>query len=625
MCGICGIKSFSNEINRSESRVRDAVQTLRFRGPDASGIFTKNNIVLGHARLSVIDTSDAATQPLSDVSERYTIVFNGEFYNYREHRNNLLNKGLKLKSSSDTEVLLYMFIEEGPSFINKVNGCFAIAIYDNVQEELFLFRDRFGVKPLLYFIDKEGLLFASEMKALMAMNVPRVIDHNSLHMYLQLNYIPSPWSIFENVKKLNPGNYLKITKSNEVEIVQFYELKQTTTKIDYKNACDTLYGLLDKAVERRLISDVPLGAFLSGGIDSSVVVALASKYVNSLNTYSIGYKNNPFFDETKYAEIVAKKFNTNHTVFSLTNNDLLEHVDSVLDYIDEPFADSSAIPLYILSRLTKKQVTVALSGDGADEVFAGYHKHMAHFKAAQNNTFHFLVKNSGALLNIIPKSRNNKLLNKFRQLARFSEGLNLSPEQRYWRWCSFLKSDEAQNYLNKEINSQLFEQRKHELLKSIKDNNINDVLFTDVNLVLQSDMLCKVDLMSMANSLEVRSPFMDYTVIDFAFSLQSEFKINRQIKKRIVQDTFRSILPSELYNRPKKGFEVPMLDWLRTDLSGKINDLILNKEFIESQNLFLFRPLKALIEKLYSNNPGDSHATVWAFLVFQHWWKKYMS
>jgi asparagine synthase (glutamine-hydrolysing) len=385
---------------------------------------------------------------------------------------------------------------------------------------------------------------------------------------------------------------------------------------------------MDTSVGERMISDVPLGAFLSGGIDSSLIVALASRHTSRLNTFSIGYKDNPFFDETRYARLVADKYKTNHTVFSLTTNDFLEHVNDVLNYIDEPFADSSAIPVYILSMHTRKHVTVALSGDGGDEVFAGYNKHGAEWKVRGQSLANTAVKVGLPIWSLLPKSRNSKLTNLFRQLHRFAEGANLSSKERYWRWASINTDSQVNNLLHPEILSQVSKENltkeKDQILSTLNSGDYNEVLLTDMNLVLVSDMLVKVDLMSMANSLEVRSPFLDYKVVDFAFSLPSEYKIDGRMKKKIVQEAFRPLLPEELYNRPKHGFEIPLLGWFRHELWGLINDDLLKADFVRMQGIFNPEGINQLKKKLLSNNPEDSHATVWALIVFQHWWKRYM-
>jgi asparagine synthase (glutamine-hydrolysing) len=375
---------------------------------------------------------------------------------------------------------------------------------------------------------------------------------------------------------------------------------------------------------------VPLGAFLSGGIDSSIVTGLAAKHKANLYTFSIGFKDEKFFDETNYARLVAKHFKTEHTVFSLTNNDLYEHVNSILDYIDEPFADSSAINVYILSKETRKHATVALSGDGADELLAGYNKHAAFYRAIHPGLKESLVASFLPLWKSFPQSRNNFFSNKARQLQRFAEGMKLSSKERYWHWAGFASREQAYQLFSQNskdnLNRHEFNQFKDELLKTIPDKeSINDILLTDMNLVLPNDMLTKVDLMSMANALEVRTPFLDFELVNFAFTLPDEFKINPKIRKRIVQDTFREFLPAELYNRPKKGFEVPLLKWLRKEMKSLIEDDLLSEKFVTEQNIFDYPSIVELKKQLNSSNPGDVHARIWALIVFQWWWRKFVT
>jgi asparagine synthase (glutamine-hydrolysing) len=628
MCGITGIYTFEPQQAELLGKAKASVATLNLRGPEFSAVHTEEKVALGHARLSIIDLSTAANQPMQDVTGRYTIVFNGEIYNYRPLREQLIKKGLPLKTNSDTETLLYLYIIEGEKCLEKLHGFFAFAVYDNKEDELFIARDRMGIKPLVFYRCRGFLAFASEMKALLEYPVPRTIDQTSLNQYFQFNYIPSPFTIFENVEKLSPGQFLKI-KKGKLEHGVYYSIPYNRSRLitdGYDGVQENIRHLLEESVKERMISDVPLGAFLSGGIDSSVIVAEASKFTNNLNTFSIGYKDEPYFDETHYAALVAEKFKTNHTVFKLSNNDLFEHLDNVLDYIDEPFADSSALAVYILSKHTRKKVTVALSGDGADELFSGYNKHMAHYRALYKGGATGLVKNGLPLWRTLPKSRNGKFSNLFRQLERFGTGLTLGPQDRYWMWASLLSEDNATCLLAKRSSLQELKQRKNQITKHILNaESINDILFTDMQLVLVSDMLHKVDSMSMANSLEVRTPFLDHRLVDYVFSLDEKFKISPKMKKKVLQDAYRNVLPPELYKRPKHGFEVPLLKWFQGEFNEKLKKEYLNADFIQEQGVFNQSWINNCLQKLHSSNPGDVHANIWALTVFQHWWKKYMA
>ncbi|GAB2775826.1 asparagine synthase (glutamine-hydrolyzing) [Hymenobacter luteus] len=633
MCGISGVFAFTDAGRSSLASLRASTDAIVSRGPDSQGHFAYERCGLGFRRLAILDLTADGNQPMTDESGRYTIVFNGEIFNFKELRQKLVNKGHRFHSQTDTEVVLHLYISEGRNFLKKLNGFFDFAIFDKEEDSVFLARDRMGEKPLLIYRDEDKLLFASEMKSLLALGVPRKLDYVSLSHYLQLNYIPGPATIFKGVKKLLPGHYLYV-KGKKVVKKRWYKIpydpkKTDKIKLSYEQQQAKLVDLLDDATARRLVADVPLGAFLSGGIDSSVIVALASRHTQHLNTFSIGYRDEPFFDETKYAKLVADKYKTNHTVFSLTNQDLYDHIFDVLNYIDEPFADSSALAVYILSKRTREKVTVALSGDGADELFAGYNKHMGEFQVRQGGFKAEAVTGLNLLWDVLPKSRNSFFGNKVRQFQRFSRGMLAGPKDRYWDWASFASEKDARALLSpaarRKVGKKLADKRRRELLEDLHaDGDLNEVLLTDTKMVLPYDMLAKVDLMSMANSLEVRPPFLDPNVVRFAFSLPVSSKIDGKMKKKIVQDAFRPMLPEELYKRPKHGFEVPLLKWFRGELRPLIEDDLLSDAFIEAQGVFDVEATRALKRQLFSSSPGDVHARIWALIVFQWWWKKHM-
>lgn len=608
--------------------VTSATMALEQRGPDFQDIYIDDYVGLGHRRLSIIDTSALANQPMWDSAKRYGIVFNGEIFNFRELRLELQKQGVAFSSSSDTEVLLNLFIREKEACLNKLNGFFAFCIYDRQEQTFFLARDRFGIKPLLYLFDEDKFLFASEMKSLLQYGIDKTLDYQSLFFYLQLNYTPAPDSIFTHVKKLQPGHFLKVGRK-ELSVGRYYSIpERNEPALPYPQAQKKLMDLLDESVQRRLISDVPLGAFLSGGIDSSVITALAHRHKPDLHTFSIGFRDEKFFDETRYANKVAKHVGTHHTVFSLSNDDLLTHLQSALNYLDEPFGDSSALNVFILSKETRKHATVALSGDGADEMLGGYNKHSAFYRAINKQWPEKLIGTLGPLWKSLPQSRNSYLSNKIRQANRFAEGLRLSSRERYWRWAGYAQEKEALKLLTEESKTkfsiQLFESRRQSLLQYIPDQaSMNEFLLTDMTLVLPNDMLTKVDLMSMAHGLEVRVPFLDYQVVDYVFSLPDEYKITHSSRKRILRDTFQALLPVELYHRPKKGFEVPLLKWFRNELKSMIFDDLLSEKSIREQGIFDYAEIKTLKDQLFSRNPHDAPARIWGLIVFQWWLRKY--
>ena len=632
MCGIAGIIAFTEKGRHQVPKIQQSILTLATRGPDDEGVYTNNQIGFGQRRLSIIDTSKEANQPMWDHIRRFVIIFNGEIFNYKQLRSQFFSAEEQniFRTSSDTEVLLELFIKKGKDCLPLLEGFFAFAIYDTQQNELFIARDRFGKKPMLIYRDEDAFIFASEMKALFAFDIPRELNYEAFKLYLQFAYIPSPHCILKHVEKLSPGHYLTL-KNGVTETNKWYELPVTNDYSragTYEEAQKELEKLVEDAVVKRLISDVPLGAFLSGGIDSSIIVALASRHKDSLNTFSIGFKGEQFFDETHFAELIAKKFKTNHATFTLGVEDYLEHIYDVLDYFDEPFADTSALPQFILCMETRKHATVAISGDGGDEVFAGYNKHYAEWQARRNTLVGALAKAGAPLWKILPKSRGNKLTNLFRQLNRFSEGANLLSGERYWKWASTFSEHEVNNLLQNEtlskINASSIQHIKTGYISGISDNDFNSVLRTDIDLVLAGDMLVKVDLMSMANSVEVRSPFLDHHVVESAFGLPSDYKISGQGRKRILKDTFRKLLPEEIYHRGKQGFEVPMLRWFRNELHALIFDDLLNEDFIKEQGLFDFEFISSMKKQLNSATSESIVEKLWVLIVFQYWYKKYL-
>ncbi len=559
------------------------------------------------------------------------MVFNGEIFNYKSIREELRKQGVSFRTASDTEVVLKAYISYGTSFLTKLNGFFALAIYDTETGQTLLARDRFGIKPLLYYTGPDKIVFASEMKAILKFDIPREIDHSSLYSYFQLNYVPEPHSMIQDIKKLAPGHYLKIDAGLKVQKIPFYELDYPPASGNYSNltyeqAKDEFLRLLDHAVEKRLVSDVPLGTFLSGGIDSSLVTALAARKITDLSTFSIGFPDQPHFDETKYAKRLSKKYKTKHHVFQIRDSDLLLSLHETLEYLDEPFADSSALAVNALSKETSKSVKVALSGDGADEMFAGYHKHGGEFMLRQSGVKQQLVKGLSPVWDFLPKSRNSKAGNLIRKFHKFAAGAKLSISDRYWLWASLMSEADASDLLLKKTKPEIYLRRKDNHLKLLQsDKDFNAILATDLSLVLRSDMLRKVDLMSMAHGLEVRTPFLDHELVNFAFQLPASFKINSHIKKRLVQEAAKPLLPEELFNRPKQGFEVPLLQWFRGDLKGRIENEWLSKKFIREQNLFNPNAVDLLWKKANSNDPQDSAANVWALICFNSWWKRYIA
>ncbi|HTL81186.1 MAG TPA: asparagine synthase (glutamine-hydrolyzing) [Bacteroidia bacterium] len=629
MCGITGVIAFTDEGKKYLDRIGDAVKSLRHRGPDGEGIFRDGNVAFGHTRLAIIDTSDLGAQPFTSNDRRYTIVLNGEIFNYRELRAELEKEGVKFRSQTDTEVLLELFAREKEKCLPKLNGFFAFAIYDKNDGTVFLARDRFGEKPLVYYFDTDVLIFGSEHKALFAFGIPRSVSLNIVADYLHLNYVPQySDSTLEQIYYHKKGVYTTIDNNSTsyANSKRWYALPDEPENYlvpSYSEAVRSLKLLLEKAVTKRLIADVPLGSFLSGGLDSSIITALAAKHKTDLHTFSIGFAEEKLFDETEYAELVSKHLRTSHHVFSLTNNDLLESLHEFLDNCDEPFADSSALALNILAKQTKGFVTVALSGDGADELFGGYNKHEAELRIRSKDSLTRMAKKGSLLWNILPASRNSVVGNRVRQLRKFAEGSKLSIADRYWKWAGFASKQEIERLL---VSGDFFANEKNKKIYTEglhSGKNFNEILRADMQLVLEGDMLVKVDRMSMLHGLEVRPPFLDHEVVDLVMQLPADYKIQPGNRKRILKDAFADLLPKEIYTRKKQGFEVPLLKWFRSELSGMIGEL-LNEKFLEEQNIFNPAEVQNIRRQLHSSSPGDSAARIWGLIVFQYWWKKYI-
>jgi asparagine synthase (glutamine-hydrolysing) len=627
MCGITGGIAFTEAGKKYLDKIGDAVKALHHRGPDGNGIFRDGNVVLGHTRLAIIDTSDCAAQPFTSNDGRYTIVFNGEIFNFKELRAELEKQGVKFRSQSDTEVLLELYSKEKEACLAKLNGFFAFVVYDKTDGSLFMARDRFGEKPLYYYFDTDVLLFGSEMKALLAFGIPKTVSLNILADYLHLNYIPQySDSILEQVYYQKKGVYTRIggKENTYADSKRWYGLPEEPEAYlvpSYEEAKKQLRVLLENAVSRRLISDVPLGTFLSGGLDSSLITALASREKKELETFSIGFADDPFFDETAYAKQVSKHLGTRHHVFSLTNKDLLDSLHSFFENLDEPFADSSALAVNLLAEKTRAHVTVALSGDGADELFGGYNKHEAELRIRKQNFSNALIKTGKPLWDILPASRNSSLGNKVRQLRKFANGGKLNVQERYWKWAGFADEKEIKTLL-RDGDFYVNDKNKNIYASNIQPaGSFNEILQADMQLVLEGDMLVKVDRMSMLHGLEVRPPFLDHEVVDFVMQLPSSYKIEAGYRKKILKDAFSDLLPAEIYSRKKQGFEVPLLKWFRTDLRGMIDEL-LSEKFIREQNIFNPAEIKNIRRQMESNNPGDSVARTWGLIVFQKWWLK---
>ncbi|PWH85163.1 asparagine synthase (glutamine-hydrolyzing) [Brumimicrobium oceani] len=615
MCGIVGLKKFSEPPKDSDiNGVKNALLSQKHRGPDNTSLEVMGNSIMGHNRLAIIDLNERSNQPFYDKSERYSIVFNGEIYNYPELKNDLLKKEYIFETSSDTEVLLYHIIENGVAGINDLQGCFAFAFYDQLEDEMLLVRDHMGINPLLFSIQEDAILFASELTAFKYMLKETSINQSALNAYFQFTYVPAPDTMIEGVHKLLPGHYLKI-KGGSVDVLEYYSVRNAE-KVDmpYEKAVLEVKRRIENAVIKRLNADVPIGAFLSGGVDSSIVSRMTTDFKTSVNTFSIGFVGNDFFDESQYAKNVAEHIGSSHFPIQLEKESIVESFHEVLAAYDEPFADSSAVAMYFLSREAKKQVTVCLSGDGADELFAGYNKHKAYIRS----------KKPGILLKVASKvagqmsggNRRGKISNRIRQMKKFGDLLQQKWPDSYWMLAQFISKNRRDNLL---LNSSPYKSK----IKPGEDN-LQSFLMTDQQFILPNDMLKKVDLMSMNHSVEVRTPFLDREVVDFVNGLPDEYKYANGVGKRILRDAFRDVLPDEVFSRSKKGFEIPLQDWIESVWGNVVNESWFSKEYIENQNVFSIDGVTQLKLDFEKGEEEEATVTMWAFIVFQNWFERWM-
>ncbi|MCE3007448.1 MAG: asparagine synthase (glutamine-hydrolyzing) [Bacteroidetes bacterium] len=622
MCGIAGWFAFKPEAPGlpTAAQLGQAVLRLRHRGPDHQNQLVAGRVGLGHARLSILDLSTGAHQPMLSPDGRYAIVFNGEVFNHQALAEMLQRRGVHLHTRSDTEVLLQLFIQEGRNCLPMLNGFFAFAIYDREEQSLFLARDRYGIKPLYLHQDAVALRFGSELGALAALGMPYQIDQAALACYFRLNYLPPHSSLVRQVQQLPPGHFAYL-QHNTMLVEQWYRLPLAPTQPEpgYTQAQEKLLLLLEDAVKQRLVADVPVGVFLSGGIDSSSITALAARHTSHLHTFSIGFEDK-LYDETPYAQAVARMYRTEHTVFTLGAEDLYAELDDMLNSLQEPFADASALNLYLLSRRTKEHVTVALSGDGADELFGGYSKHLGEVYSRQGSLRNKLLRSLSPVLQRLPAHRHSARGRRLYQLQRYAAGLRRPPAERYLAWAAVAEKDWVAKLLVQPAD-------EAELLAPYVAHfspagDLNEVLGADMQLVLGGDMLVKTDRMSMAHGLEVRVPFLDYRVVDYVMGLPVHYKVLGQQRKRLLQDAMRPLLPPQLYNRPKQGFEVPLRSWYLGPMRSYIEQKLLDEEALRAQGLFHIAPLRQLWQRIVHGQSTREEWTLWAFIVFQHWHRR---
>ncbi len=610
MCGITGY--ISNNITKQE--LEDSVNELKHRGPNNQNTWMKNNVGLGHTRLSILDLSDNSNQPLVSHSERYIMIYNGEVYNYLE----LANKyKIKVKTNSDSEVLLELFNKLRFHFVEELNGMFAITIFDKQENELFLFRDRIGIKPLFYYFDKETFAFASEIKALLKFKCIKhdlKINKASSSQFLNLGYIAEPNTFFQNIYKFPSGSYASY-KNSKLEIKSYWKVEDKITPqtiINFSEAKDQLNNLLLSSVENRMISDVPLGTFLSGGIDSSLVTALAQKISSKpIKTFSIGFKESKF-NESKYAKRIANYLKTDHQEFIVSEDDVLELVDKYFNAYDEPFADSSGFPTMLISKLAKQQVSVILSGDGGDELFHGYG--MYNWAERLNNPIikTFRKPIGFALSKLDNKYKRAALLFQYSDIKRIKAHI-FSQEQYYF------SENELEDLLVVKTNSFLNE----EIICNRKLSASEEQSIFDIKHYLKDDLLVKVDSASMQSALEVRVPLLDHRIIEFALNLNHNLKINNGEQKYLLKQVLYDYLPKELFDRPKWGFSIPLEEWLKTKLHYLL-DKYTSKEIIEKHNIVHYSRVQ-ILKQQYLEGQTFLYNRIWLIIILHKNLEKYFN
>jgi len=625
MCGIYGYVSSRGGIQ--PEILRRMGDTLRHRGPDDEGEWIQHSeelaVALGHKRLSIIDLTSAAKQPISDEDGKIWLTYNGEIYNFRELRSELAAKGHTFKSTSDGEVIVHLYEEMGAACLERLKGMFAFALWDETQQSLFLARDRIGKKPLHYAIYDGGIAFASEIKALLKHpKVVKEIDLSALNKYLTFEYVPAPATIFKSIKKLEPGHYLSY-QNGKSEIKKYWDIPLADYPIGFKTEdeyAEELRDILERAVRSRLVADVPVGVFLSGGIDSGVIAALAAKADRKIECFSIGF-DEPSFDESSHAKSIAKALGLNHRLKIFNTREMLDNLDELPNFLDEPLADASILPSYLLSKVASERLKVALSGDGGDELFAGYPTYQAHRIITYYDLLPETLKNSvKALAAWLPVSHGN--ISTDFKIKQFLRGAGVSPEIRFFMWMGSFTESEKKGLLSSDVRAALAHENTYEdVFAYIRESGLNKdlerILYLSMKLYLQDDILVKVDRAAMANGLEVRCPLLDQELVEFACRLPMQYKLHGLKTKYLLKKAAAGILPDSIINRKKKGFGIPISKWLTGELKSYMLDY-LGEERIKRQGYFNYPYIKGLIDD-HLHKRKDHRKLLWTLLIFQIW------
>lgn len=625
MCGICGVVNRRSEEPVSAGVLQRMCDVIRHRGPDDEGRHVVGNIGLGMRRLSIIDLVSGA-QPIYNEDRSVVIVFNGEIYNHNSLRKVLEQKGHRFITKSDTEAILHAYEEYGPDCVQKLNGMFAFAIWDENKKRLFLARDRIGIKPLYYYFDRNRLVFGSELKSILQHpDVPRKVDAKALDNFLTFEYIPSPLSIFQDIRKLPAGHWL-IYQEGQVKVKKYWSLTYKASAKNEEELCEELNELLYDAVKIRLMSDVPLGAFLSGGLDSSSIVAMMSRAMTEpVKSFSIGFDDTTY-NELPYARTVAAHFGTDHYEEIIQPN-AVDLTEKIIRQLDEPFGDFSVFPTYLVSQMARKHVTVALSGDGGDELLAGYDTYIADRVARRYAKLPGFLR-TGLLEPITamlpPTEKKKGLINRAK---RFVEGTRLPAELQHVRWMIFLQQAEKQLLYSKSFSDELAGNDPYDfILEKLEHISSVDPLdqqeYIDITTYLVDDILVKVDRMSMAVSLEARVPMLDYRFVEFAATVPSHLRMNGKRTKHILKQAMKGILPEFILNRGKEGFSIPIKNWMKNELRPMMTDA-LSESSVREAGYFEPKYVNRLIKEHLSGKENHSHR-LWALMMFHMWQDIYL-
>jgi asparagine synthase (glutamine-hydrolysing) len=611
MCGITGFISFENVLG--ETTLRNMTATLAHRGPDAEGVFFDGICGLGHRRLSIIDLSEQANQPMFSHNGRYVIVFNGEIYNYQEIAEKLQ---ISPRTHSDTEIILEAFAQKGTACVQLFNGMFAFAIYDTQKQELYLCRDRIGKKPIYYFWNGHHFAFASELKALFQFPfLKKELNYTAIEDFLHLGYIPRPHSIFEDIFKMYSGYWLKVSRKG-LEENMYWDIQACLKKDilqDEQEAETRLKALLKSSVKYRLISDVPVGVFLSGGIDSSLVAALAQEQNSSpIKTFSIGFEEEKY-NEAPFARNVANFLKTNHNELIVSTKQAKELIPQLLDVYDEPFADSSAVPTLLVSEFAKKQVSVVLGGDGGDELFLGYGMYQW-AERLKNPILRLLRMPIAQLLRLRAKNVSyQKASRMFTYPQRKKLASHIFSQEQF-----FFSQTEVENLVKFPITN--YEPLLPTQFDLINSNAMLQQSLFDLQYYLQDDLLVKVDRATMRFGLEARSPLLDYRIIEFVLNLDTSLKFRNKQSKYLLKKILYQYIPETYFQRPKHGFAIPLAEWLQSDLCFLIEDF-LNRKIVEKYNLVDYQKVRAIKEAFLKGNKFY-YNRLWVLIVLHQFLEK---